>query len=192
MDQIPEKSEFAEIALANAKINLLRQPTGAISLQATGVGGVSLLQIGVSLDGARLEYWPVQGVNMNPEPEAPMVPVMLVSDKERFFGRSCPKCSGYFRTTHIADIMWCPYCSIRAPLIRFTTKNQLRFIDEVRKKWVDGFNGNNLDEIDLGAIAKELPENRQLVLRFISTDGVHLSGPYINTTTGMASWRNQR
>jgi hypothetical protein len=160
LEPIPEKSEFAEIALANAKINLLRQPTGAISLQVTGVGGVSLLQIGVSLDGARLEYWPLQGMNMNPEPEARMVPVMLVSDKERFFGRSCPKCRGYFRTTNIADIMWCPYCSIRAPLIRFTTKNQLRFIDEVRKKWVDGFNGNNLDEIDLGVIAKELPDNR--------------------------------
>jgi hypothetical protein len=160
LEPIPEKSEFAEIALANAKINLLRQPKGAISLQVIGAGGVSLLQIGVSLDGARLEYWPVQGMNMNPEPEAPMVPVMLVSDKERFFGRSCPKCRAYFRTVHVAERMWCPYCSIRAPLIRFTTENQLRFIDEVRKKWVDGFNGGNLDEIDLGAIAKELPDNR--------------------------------
>jgi hypothetical protein len=30
----------------------------------------------------------------------------------------------------------------------------------VRKRWVDGFNGNNLEEIDLDAIAKELPDNR--------------------------------
>lgn len=160
MDPKSEKIEFGEIALANAKIKLLRQTTGTISLQVTGVGGVSLLQIGVSLDGTRLEYWPVQGMNMNPEPEPPMVPVMLVSDKERSFGRSCPKCRAYFRTAHVAERMWCPYCSIRAPLIRFTTENQLRFIDEVRKKWVDGFNGGNLDEIDLGAIAKELPDNR--------------------------------
>jgi hypothetical protein len=160
LEPILEKSEFAEIALAKAKIKLLRQETGAISLEVTSVGGASLLQFGVSLDGARLEYWPIHGVNMNPTPEAPMVPVMLVSDRERFFGRGCPKCKAYFRTARVAEVLWCPYCSIRAPLIRFTTENQLRFIDEERKKWVDGFNGNNLEEIDLDAIAKALPDNR--------------------------------
>jgi hypothetical protein len=160
LEPIRQKSEFAEIALANAKIKLLRQPNGAISLQVNGVGGVSLIQIGVSLDGARLEFWPLHGVNMNPKPEAPMVPVMLVSDKERFFGRSCPECKAYFRTADIAELLFCPYCSIRVPLIRFTTENQRRFIDEVRKRWVDGFKGNNLEEIDLYAITKELPDNR--------------------------------
>jgi hypothetical protein len=149
LETVPEKSEFAEIALAKAKIKLLRQTSGAISLQVTSVGGSALIQIGVSLDGARLEYWPLRGMNMNPAPEAPMVPVMLVSDKEQFFGRTCPKCKTYFRTVHVAEVLLCPYCSIRAPLIRFTTENQLRFIDEVRKRWVDGFNGNNLEEIDL-------------------------------------------
>jgi hypothetical protein len=160
LEPIREESEFAEIALANAKIKLLRQPNGAISLQVNGVGGVSLIQIGVSLDGARLEFWPLHGVNMNPKPEAPMVPVMLVSDKERFFGRSCPECKAYFRTADIAELLFCPYCSIRVPLIRFTTENQRRFIDEVRKRWVEGFKGNNLEEIDLYAITKELPDNR--------------------------------
>jgi len=160
LETVPEKSEFAEIALAKAKIKLLRQTSGAISLQVTSVGGSALIQIGVSLDGARLEYWPLRGMNMNPAPEAPMVPVMLVADKEQFFGRTCPKCKTYFRTVHVAEVLLCPYCSIRAPLIRFTTENQLRFIDEVRKRWVDGFNGNNLEEIDLDAIAKELPDDR--------------------------------
>lgn len=160
MEPTPEKSEFAEIALANAKIKLLRQPTGAISLHVKGLGGVSLIQIGVALDGARLEYWPMHGVNMNPKPEAPMVPVMLVSDREQFFGRTCPNCNAYFRTRHVAEALLCPYCSTRAPLIRFTTENQLRFIDEVRQKWVDGFKGNDLEEIDLDAITKALPDNR--------------------------------
>jgi len=73
LEPTPEKSEFAEISLANAKIKLLRQPTGAISLEVKGLGGVSLIQIGVALDGARLEYWPMHGVNMNPTPEASMV-----------------------------------------------------------------------------------------------------------------------
>src|SRR5713101_1278654 len=135
LEPIREKPEFAEIALANAKIKLLHQPNGAISLQVKGAGGVSLIQIGVSLDGARLEYWPMHGVNMNPKPEAPMVPVMLVSDREQFFGRSCPNCKTYFRTRRVAELLLCPYCSTRAPLVLFTTENQLRFIDEVRRKW---------------------------------------------------------
>jgi rRNA maturation endonuclease Nob1 len=160
LEPIREEPQFAEIALANAQIKLLPQPNGAISLQVKGLGGVSLIQIGVSLDGARMEFWPLHGVDMNPKPEAPMVPVMLVSDKQRFFGRSCPECKAYFRTTDIAELLFCPYCSIRVPLIRFTTENQRRFIDEVRKRWVAGFKENNLEEIDLYAITKELPDNR--------------------------------
>jgi hypothetical protein len=45
-------------------------------------------------------------------------------------------------------------------LVQFTTKNQLRFIDEVRQKWIDGFKGTDLEEIDLDAITKALPDNR--------------------------------
>jgi hypothetical protein len=160
LDPVAERLEFAEIGLAKAKIKLLRDDKGTIALRVTSVGGSALLQIGVSLDGKRLEYWPVRGVNMNPAPEAPMVPVMLVSDKEQFFGRSCPKCRAYFRTAEVAQIMCCPYCSIRANLIQFTTQNQLRFIDEIRKKYLDGFNGNEIEEIDLDAIAQALPDNR--------------------------------
>ena len=160
LDPEPERSEFAEIALAKSKIKLLRDAEGAIALQVTSVGGASLLQIGVSLDGARLEYWPLRGMNMNPAPEPPMVPVILVSDREQLFGRACPKCKAYFRTADIAEVICCPYCSIRAPLIQFTTQNQLRFIDEVRRKYVEGLRGDKLEEIDLDAIAQALPDNR--------------------------------
>jgi uncharacterized protein YbaR (Trm112 family) len=99
---------------------------------------------------------------MNPAPEAPMVSVFLVSDKERFFGRTCPKCEGYFRTANIANVLHCPYCSIKANLVRFTTKNQLQFIDEVRKKYLASFSGDEVEEIDLDAIARALPNNRPI------------------------------
>jgi len=160
VDEQAERAELNEIGLANAKIRLLRHEDGTISLEIRGLGRASVFQVGVSLDGNRLEYWPLRGVNMNPAPEAPMVPVFLVSDKEDFFGRTCPKCEGYFRTVNIANVMHCPYCSIRANLIRFTTKNQLEFIDEVRKKFLAGFSGDEVEEIDLDAIAGGLPNNR--------------------------------
>ena len=160
MDRKEERPEFAEIGLAKVKIKLIRDDKGAISLRLTGVGKSSALQIGVSLDGTRLEYWPLFGVNMNPTPEAPMVPVMLVSDKEGLFGRTCPKCAAYFRTANVAQVLHCPYCSIKGNLIRFTTQNQLRFIDEIRKQYLDGFSGKEVEEIDLDAIAQALPDNR--------------------------------
>jgi Zn finger protein HypA/HybF involved in hydrogenase expression len=160
LEPIQEKSEFAEIELAKAKIKLLRDDKGAISQRVTSLGGSAFLQIGVSLDGTRLEYWPMRGMNMNPAPEAPMVPVMLISDRERFFGRTCPKCGTYFRTADVAPVMRCPYCSVRANLIRFTTENQLRYIDEIRKQYLNGFHGDELKEIDLDTIARALPANR--------------------------------
>ena len=153
--------DFAEIELANAKLRLLRDAKGAISLEVAGTGGLAALQFGVSLDASRLEFWPVHGVNMNPAPEAPMVPVFLISDKERFFGRSCPKCEGYFRTVNIANVSGPPILfETSANLVQFTTKNQLQFIDEVRKKFLAGFSGDEVEEIDLEAIARTLPNNR--------------------------------
>jgi hypothetical protein len=162
VDELPETAELSEIGLANVKIRLLRNASGAISLQLTGAGPSSALQFGISLDGSRLEYWPIVGMNMNPTREAPMVPVFLVSDKEQFFGRTCPKCEGYFRTAKTGNVLHCPYCSIKANLIRFTTKNQVQFIDEVRKKYLAGFSGEEVEEIDLDAIARALPNNRPI------------------------------
>jgi hypothetical protein len=155
-----EEKEFAEIGLAKAKIQLLRDPNKGISLQLRGTGGTSAIQISVSLDGTRMQWVPLRGVNMNPQRESPMVPIMLVSDKEQFFGRSCLACQGYFRTRNISAILQCPYCSIRADVIEFTTANQLEFLDEVRKRYVRAIEGNDVQEIDLDAIAHALPNNR--------------------------------
>jgi len=155
-----EEQEFAEIGLAKAKIRLLRDSNNAISLQLTGTGGMSAIQIDASLDGKRIEWVPLRGMNMNPSRESPMVPVMLVSDREQFFGRICPACRGYFRTHDIAAVLHCPYCSTRARLIEFTTANQLEFIDEVRKRYIEAIQGHEVQEIDLDAIAQALPNNR--------------------------------
>ncbi len=89
-----------------------------------------------------------------------MVPVFLLSDEEQFFGRTCPKCRGYFRTERIAENLYCPYCSTHAPLAYFTTGNQLEFINAVRLQYIEGFQGGALEVIDLDAIAKALPNNR--------------------------------
>jgi hypothetical protein len=162
VDERPEAPELSEIGLANVKIRLVRNASGAISTQLKGTGPSSALQFGISLDGSRLEYWPPVGMNMNPPRESPMVPVFLVSDKEQFFGRTCPKCDSYFRTANIASVLHCPYCSIKANLIRFTTKNQVQFIEEVRKKYLAGFSGDEIEEIDFDAIARALPNNRPI------------------------------
>jgi len=61
LDRKEQRPEFAEIGLAKVKIKLILDDKGAIALRLTGVDMSSALQIGVSLDGTRLEYWPLFG-----------------------------------------------------------------------------------------------------------------------------------
>jgi DNA-directed RNA polymerase subunit RPC12/RpoP len=153
-------SESLEIGLANVKYELLPQGPGKWSLRMEGIGYGAQIQVGVSLDGERLEYWPITGVNMNDRPLAPMVPVLIASDNEGFFGRTCPRCRAYFRTEHMPPAQFCPYCGVRASLIGFITANQSLFIDKVRANWVAASQGNEPEVIDLDAISRSLPENR--------------------------------
>ena len=53
---------------------------------------LALFQVGVSLDGKTLAYWPIRGIDMRePEPPSPMVSAFVISDREGFFGLM-PKC----------------------------------------------------------------------------------------------------
>ena len=134
-----------------------------VSLQFSGANPwpSALIQMGISLDGKRLEYWPIRGVNERPpEPESPMVSAFLVSDREGYFGRNCPRCKSYFRTKNPREIIQCPYCACRGSNAAFTTPNQLEFIDKIRESYLAVFQSKQSATIDLDKIAAELPSNR--------------------------------
>ena len=94
--------EFQEIAHCGGKIEVTFDSNdNSVSMQWSGSGPLpaSLYQLGVALDGSTVEYWPIAGIDMRPAPDpVPFVSVLLGSDVELMWGRSCPKCSSYFRT----------------------------------------------------------------------------------------------
>ncbi len=45
----------------------------------------------------------------------PSLLAFVQSDQQGMWGRSCPVCGKYFRTNHIMDTTYCPYCSQPAP-----------------------------------------------------------------------------
>lgn len=159
----PTVSEFQEIASSGGKIELLYQENDLVSLRFTHANACACgaIQMGVSLDGKRLEYWPVYGVDQRPpQPESPMVAAVVISDQQGYFGRACPKCKSYFRTNSPGRATLCPYCGCRANNAAFTTKNQLEFIDKVRESYIAAFQKKESVAIDLDKIANELPANR--------------------------------
>jgi uncharacterized Zn finger protein (UPF0148 family) len=152
--------EFREIASCGGKIELLKQGE-RVAMQVTGTGGLSYVQMGISLDGDRMIFWPVRGIDQRPVKEpSPMVPAFLPADKTGLWGRSCPNCKAYFRTDGIREYMFCPYCDCRAPAAAFTTENQRAFLNRQRELWITAFQGGENVTIDLDSIASELPQNR--------------------------------
>jgi DNA-directed RNA polymerase subunit RPC12/RpoP len=152
--------EFREIASCGGKIELLKQGE-QVAMQVTGTGGLSYVQMGISLDGDRVMFWPMRGIDQRPSKEpSPMVPAFLPADKTGLWGRSCPKCQAYFRTDGIREYMFCPYCDCRGPAAAFTTENQHAFLNRQRELWKVAFEGGDNVTIDLDGIASELPKNQ--------------------------------
>lgn len=152
--------EFHEIGNCGGKIELLKQRE-RVAMQVTGTGGLSYVQMGISLDGDRVIFWPMRGIDQRPVKEpSPMVPAFLPADKTGLWGRSCPKCKAYFRTDGFQEYMFCPYCYCRAPAAAFTTENQRAFLNRQRELWIVAFEGGESVTIDLDGIASELPQNR--------------------------------
>ena len=153
--------EFQEIGNCGGKIELIRNDEG-VAMRVSGKGGrMAWVQMGIALDGSKMAFWPVRGVDMRPQREpAPMVPAFLPTDKTGLWGRRCPNCNGYFRTDGIREQMGCAYCGCHAPAAAFTTENQHEFLNAQRRLWLTAFDGGKEVIIDLDTIASELPANR--------------------------------
>lgn len=155
--------EFEEIASAGGKIEVIHDSEQSVSLQISSSGGGpwSAFQLGVSLDGKVMRYCPLRGMDMRPpEPPPQLAPIMVVSDREGLWGRTCPQCHSYFRTSSPREICACPYCSHRDRNDRFTTENQLLFVTRVREAYREAIESKKTITIDLNKIARELPANR--------------------------------
>ncbi len=124
-------SEFKDkIPTAGGKVEFLYDSaSGRIAQRISGSGPWATSFVAVSLDGrhllATVAPCGLGGTMVYPQPS---VLAFMQSDEQGMWGRNCPYCKKYFRTTHIMDVTHCPYCSQAAPDLAFTSKEQQTYL----------------------------------------------------------------
>ena len=124
-------SKFKDkIRAAGGKVEFFYNPANrSIATQISGFGFIALYQVAVSMDGrALLSTVPATGIGVTPVYPQPSVLTFIQSDEEGMWGRNCPRCEKYFRTTHITDVTFCPYCWRPASSLDFISKAQRTYI----------------------------------------------------------------
>ncbi|MDI6449223.1 hypothetical protein [Anaerobaca lacustris] len=120
----------------------------------------TIFQVCVSWEGRLLDYVPIGGMgSVGPYPQ-PSILVLVVSDRQGMFGRTCPKCKCYFRVDTPTRLMFCPYCRTRANNVHFTTENQKRFVGLYCSAVVSALKEERDTVIELDKWLDALPENR--------------------------------
>lgn len=88
------------------------------------------------------------------------VQVMIASDSHGYFGHSCPRCDGYWRSdsTPARWAMTCPYCAFRSSAHMFLTAGQKAFVRRFCNHYYDVINEkpDGKHVIDMDAIADEV------------------------------------
>ncbi|MGD1105728.1 MAG: hypothetical protein ABR865_01705 [Terracidiphilus sp.] len=103
--------------------------SGAISNQISGTGFMAFYQVALSLDGRHLlASVPPGGLGQVMIYPKPSLLAFVQSDQQAMWGRCCPSCGKYFRTNHIMDTTYCPYCSQPAPDLAFITEEQKKYL----------------------------------------------------------------
>ena len=126
-------AEFKDpIRAGGGKIEYLHQPDGRLASQIScnsGSGMRALYMVAVSMDGRHLlDTVPATGFGQTAVYPQPSVLAYVQSDEQGMWGRNCPACERYFRTTHIFRTSVCPYCAKAAPSLTFISKAQRRYI----------------------------------------------------------------
>lgn len=157
-------AEFDEISHTGGQVTI-RKKDGAYQLgvRHSSPHRMTMIQIAVGSEGRLLGVIPFGGLDLSEEGEKvqtrPYLQAFLFSDREGLFGRTCPKCSQYFRTTAVGtNHSFCPYCTYRDTSLAFLTKNQIKFLQAFLNKLLDAPEGETV--IDLDRLIEALPENK--------------------------------
>lgn len=156
-----QESEFQEIAHSGGKltIHVVTDPEGHRSYQLSwqhcrpvqsAISAVYALPQGLVVDSIELGGI---GQPWNTPPHSDCIPVFIGSDSEGKFGRQCPACRGYWRSTGWATI--CPYCGRHANSHQFLTTAQRAYVCQVCTRFIEAISaeadGDHL--IDMDAVA---------------------------------------
>ena len=156
------EEEFQEIAHTGGKITFLHDPEQgtAIQIQHSNPWAASMHQVCVSYVGEVLDFVPAGGIGrVIPYPQHSIL-AFIISDREGLFGRKCPECESYFRSSFLTSKTTCPYCGHKGKGVEFLTKNQLQFIGQFCNSFIEAHTKGKTIEIDLDELTKELSENK--------------------------------
>lgn len=170
-------AEFKDpIRAASGKLEYLFQPDGQLVFQISG-DMRALYMVAVSMDGLRLlDDVPAVGIGGTAVYRQPSVVAYVQSDEQGMWGRNCPACERYFRTTHISHDSVCPYCAKSAPSLTFISKVQRQYIAASYDAFARAMLTHQNTKLDLDEVTDQTPawhyaEEKQQVHFKCQTDG---------------------
>jgi len=90
----------------------------------------------------------------------PAINVMIISDREKFFGYSCPRCRKYFRANKLMpDEILCPYCLYIDHVLKFLTESQHQYIELFVQNSVESMHTGKDICLNLDSIVSGLDNN---------------------------------
>jgi hypothetical protein len=146
--------EFKDkIGAAAGKVEFLYDPaTGSIATRISGSspGIFAMYIVAVSLNGRRLlAEVPATGVGVTPVYPQPSVLTYIQSDEQGMWGRNCPLCQKYFRTTHVMADTCCPYCAAGGAGLAFVSKEQRSYITACYDAFARAYTGKKSTSVEL-------------------------------------------
>jgi len=173
-------AEFKDaIRAAGGKVEYLHQPNGQLVFQISG-DMRALYMVAVSMDGTHLlDTVPAVGYGQTAVYPQPSVVAYIQSDEQGMWGRNCPACERYFRTTHIFHTSVCPYCAKSAPSLTFISKAQRLYIAASYDAWGRAMLTGQNTTLDLTDVTDAKPawhyaEEKQQTHFRCQTDGCNI------------------
>jgi hypothetical protein len=151
-------AEFKDtIRAAGGRLDYLFQPDGRLAYQISG-DIRALYMVAVSMDGSYfLDEVPAVGIGGTAVYRQPSVIAYVQSDEQGMWGRNCPACERYFRTTHISHDSVCPYCAKSAPSLTFISKAQRLYIAASYDAWARAMYTHKNTSLSLDDVTDKTP-----------------------------------
>jgi hypothetical protein len=148
-------SDFKDtIPTASGVVDFVYDPQSGIATKYSNFR--ALYFVAVSMDGRTLlTTVPGAGLGQPMVYPKPAVLTCIQSDEQGMWGRNCPSCSKYFRTTHVmdaGDITCCPYCAHVAPCLAFVTKAQGSYITAFYDAFARAYLGKCNTQLAMSAV----------------------------------------
>ncbi len=151
-------SEFKDkIPAAGGKVEFLYDSaTGRIANRISGSAPRAMYLVAVSMDGRNLlGTVPASGIGQTAVYPQPSVVAYIQSDQQCMWGRNCPFCQKYFRTNHVMDVTFCPYCSVAAPSLEFISQQQRTYITAFYDAFARAYIGKKSTSLDMTDITDQ-------------------------------------